>query len=227
MSGLSQEEAFRNGEADAWVRRNPDIATAASADDPVLAALARQSLPSAGALLDAGGAAGRLGAGFLRDHPGWQVRVVDPSSEAIAIGARAFPSIGFEVGTLSEPLSAAATANGLYDVVAIVGVLCWIDRARLSRVVANTDAVLADGGLLVLSDYDAPFPRANAYAHRAGLFTYKQNYAACYTALGIYHLLEHRSFVYDSSANPDDPYDRQWMTAVLRKDLTGRFARSK
>jgi len=227
MSGVSQEEVFRNGEADAWVRRNPDIATAASADDPVLAAIARQSLPERGALLDAGGAAGRLGAGFLRDHQGWQVRVVDPSKEAIAIGTRTYPAIAFDVGTLSEPLPAAPTPDGLYDVVVIVGVLCWIERARLSRAIANTDAVLADGGLLVLSDYDAPFPRANEYAHRAGLFTYKQNYAACYTALGIYHLLEHRSFLFDSSANPADPYDRQWMTAVLKKDLDGRFARSK
>jgi hypothetical protein len=106
-------------------------------------------------------------------------------------------------------------------------VLCWIERALLGQAIAHTDAAVADGGLLVIADYDAPFARANPYAHREGLFTYKQDYAACYLALGIYHLLSRRSFAHDSGANPSDPYDRQWMTAVLRKDLNGRYARSQ
>lgn len=223
---MSQERAFLEGEADAWIRRNPDSTTFASADDPVIAALAGCELAERGALLDAGGAAGRIGAAFLRDHPSWFVRVVDASGEAIAAGQRAFPDVQFDQGTLTRPLPASDSERGTYDVVVVSGVLCWIERSLLSQAIANTDAAVADGGLIVLADYDAPFPRANPYAHRAGLFTYKQDYAHCYLALGTYHLVHRRSFVYDSAANPADPYDRQWMTAVLRKDLTGRYARS-
>jgi SAM-dependent methyltransferase len=222
---MKQERAFLEGEADAWIRRNPDSTTLPSSDDPVLSALAACDSPASGALLDAGGAAGRLGAAFLRGHPGWLVRVVDASGEAIAAGRRAFPNVHFDQGTLTEPLPAARQQRAEYDIVVVAGVLCWVDRSLLSKAIANTDAALADGGFLVLADYDAPFPRANPYVHRAGLFTYKQDYAQCYMALGTYHLIQRRSFVYDSAANPADPYDRQWMTAVLRKDLTGRYAR--
>ena len=36
---MFQDQAFAEGEADAYFRRNPDAAVAASAEDPVLAAL--------------------------------------------------------------------------------------------------------------------------------------------------------------------------------------------
>lgn len=222
---MTQERAFLEGEADAWMRRNPDSTTLPPADDPVLAALAVCPLAERGALLDVGGAAGRISAAFLRDHPRWFVRVVDASGEAIAAGRRAFPDVRFDQGTITKPLPPAEPPRTAYDVVVVAGVLCWTERGLLGQAIANTDAAVADGGHLVLADYDPPFPRANPYAHRAGLFTYKQDYAQCYLALGIYHLVHRRSFVYDSAADPTDPYDRQWMTAVLRKDLTGRYAR--
>lgn len=223
---MTQEQAFLDGEADAWMRRNPYSAELPPADDPLLAAFAVCEFPEKGAFLDAGGAAGRIGAAFLRSHPSWLVRVVDASGEAIAAGRRAFPDVLFDQGTLTKPLPAAYPERAAYDVVVVSGVLCWIERGLLSHAIANTDAALVDGGLLVIADHDAPIPRANPYVHRAGLFTYKQDYANCYLALGTYHLMYRRSIVYGSAANPADPYDRQWMTAVLRKDLTGRYASS-
>jgi SAM-dependent methyltransferase len=221
----SQEEAFLAGEADAWIRRNPDSTTLPADDDPVVAAIASCELPPQGTLIDAGGAAGRHAAAFLRDHPGWTVRVIDPSGEAIEAGRRAFPGVLFDQGTITRPLPAASEERSTYDVVVVAGVLCWIDRSLLSHAIANADAALADGGLLVLADYDPPSQRANPYVHRPGLFTYKQDYAQCFLALGTYHLVRRHSFLYDSAANPSDPYDRQWMTAVLRKDLSGRYVR--
>jgi len=220
---ISQEQVFWNSEADAWLRRNPDATTPATNDDPVMRALNRLQLPSSGSLLDVGGAAGRVAAAFVQNHAQWTARVIDASAEAIAVGQRAFPHIEFERGTITRPLP---TGNRLsYDVVVISGVLCWVERSLLSSAIACTDAVLKDGGLLVLADYDPPFPRANAYAHHPGLYTYKQDYPACYLALGTYQLIDRQSFAYDSAANPADPYDRQWLTAVLRKDLVGRYVR--
>lgn len=87
---------------------------------------------------------------------------------------------------------------------------------------ALADVGLADRGSL--SNVGGEIAAANPYAHREGLFTYKQDYSACFTSLGIYHPELRRSFETGSAADPDDPYDRRWTTAILRKDLHGRYA---
>ncbi|HSJ10192.1 MAG TPA: class I SAM-dependent methyltransferase [Longimicrobiales bacterium] len=222
---ISQEQLFLDGEADAWMQRNPSALEIAGPEHPVLAALAAQELPDTGALLDLGGAAGRVAAGFLRDHAGWSATVVEPSGVAIASGSAAFPAVHYVQGSITSA-AAALAGQQAFDVVVICGVLCWIDRACLSRAVASADAALRDGGLLVVCDFDAPFPRANPYAHRPGIFTYKQDYPACFMALGLYHMLHRSSFAHGSGADASDPYDRQWVTTVMRKDLFGRYARN-
>jgi SAM-dependent methyltransferase len=221
---MSQERAFLDGEADAWMRRNSASLSAASPDDPILAALGELTLNERGALLDVGGASGRIAAGFLRDHPEWSVRVVEPSGEAIAAGRKLFEGVMFDQGSITNPLPAPSDGTH-YDVVVISGVLCWVERALLSRAIANSDAALSDGGLLVIADFDPPAPRANPYHHAPGIFTYKQDYAQSFLSLGIYHLEYRRTVAHGSGSNPGDPYDRHWMTAVLRKDLHGRYAR--
>jgi SAM-dependent methyltransferase len=167
---------------------------------------------------------GHIAAGFLRDHPEWSVRVVDPSGEALKHGRKAFPGVHFEQASITDPV-VTATDSKRHDIVIVSGVLCWVERDLLARAVANTDAALADAGLLVLSDFDPAYPRANPYRHSDGLFTYKQDYSSCYLALGIYHLEYRRSSLANSGADQRDPYDRHWMTTVLRRDLEGRYAR--
>jgi SAM-dependent methyltransferase len=206
------------------MRRNSGSLSAAPPDDPILAALSTLTLNEQGTMLDVGGASGRIAAGFLRDHPRWFVRVVEPSAEAIAAGRNLFPGVSFDQGSIANPLPAPPDGSH-YDVVVISGVLCWVERALLSRAIANTDTALSDGGLLVIADFDPPAPRANPYHHAPGVFTYKQDYAQSYLSLGIYHLEFRRSVAYGSASNPSDPYDRHWMTGVLRKDLHGRYAR--
>ena len=221
---MSQERIFLDGEADAWIRRSPDSLVAADPSDPVLAALALFDLPKQGTLLDIGGAAGRIAAGFLREHPMWKAYVVEPSNEAITAGRAAFPQVEFYQGSITQPLPT-GISDSLCTVIVVSSVYHWIERSLLSRAIANTDSALADEGYLVVADFDGPFPRANPYIHRPGLFTYKQDYPSCFLALGIYHLEYRRSYLSWSAANPDDAYDRKWMTAVLRKDLDGRYAK--
>jgi SAM-dependent methyltransferase len=225
VSDVSQESAFRDGEADAWIRRNPGAVTVAPSHHPALAALGAVGVGESGSLIDVGGAAGSVAAGFLRLHPGWSARVVDLSGEAIEMGRAAFPEIRFDQGSITRSLPLSGNPDGGYDVVLVSGVLCWVERALLSAAVASTDAALADGGLLVISDFNAPHQRINPYAHRPGLFTYKQDYTQCYLGLAIYHEEYRRSYVAGSESDPTDPYDARWVTSVLRKDLNGRYAR--
>jgi SAM-dependent methyltransferase len=219
----SQERAFLETEAGAWFRRNPDSVVAAACDDPVLAALRQVDLKPCGLLLDVGVAAGRIAAGFLRDHPAWETHVIEPSADAIHAGQKAFPQISFQQASITQAHS--ISDGGQYDVVVVSGVLCWVQRDLLSLAVANIDGALADGGLVVISDFDAPYPRANPYTHLPGLFTYKQNYSACFLGLGIYQLEFWRSYTEGPAYDPSDPYDCRWSTALLRKDVQSRYAR--
>lgn len=81
------------------------------------------------------------------------------------------------------------------------------------------------GGWLVISDFDPPFLRANPYKHHPGLYTYKQDYTEIFRQLGIYQLVYRFSenMISHTSSNINDPYDCQWVTTVLKKDVQGRY----
>lgn len=218
-----QETIFVRKEADAWFTRNATtVVKAASPEHRVLAALRQVDLPKAGVLLDIGGSSGMIAEGFRQEHSSWTCRVVEPSGEAIAAGAEAFPHVEFSQGSIAQP---EGLPWGEADVVLVSGVFCWVDRRLLSRAICNVDVALKPSGLLVISDFDPPFLRANPYHHHPGLYTYKQDYAEIFRQLGTYHLLYRHSETMTSHSASDegDRYDCQWATSVLRKDLQGRY----
>jgi trans-aconitate methyltransferase len=217
---VSQDGVFLEGEGDRWFERNSGCLAPAGADEPVLGALSRVQIAAVGTMLDVGGATGWLSAGFLRLHPGWGATVLEPSRAAMRAGQGAFPGVTFRHGTAAD-----ASSLGVHDLVIASFVLHWVDRTALSRSIASIDAALADGGLLAVADFHPERPRANRYVHRPGVMTYKQDYAACFTALGTYRLLVQHGFEHGSGASEDDPFDRRCAVWVLRKDLEGGYAR--
>lgn len=227
QTGVDQEKVFTQVEADAWFRRNAFHGglEPASLDHRILRALRQVDLPPKGIMLDIGGAAGSVAAGFKRDYPDWTCHVIEPSAEAIAAGQKAFSELTFSQGSICQ---AEGFSQSSANVIVVSGVFCWVDRLLLTRAICNVDQALAPGGFLVVSDFDSPFPRANPYKHHEGLYTYKQNYSDIFRQLGTYHLLFHESeclsghTAYDSK----DFYDRQWSTSVLRKDPVGRYFRA-
>lgn len=224
LKKIDQEKVFLEQEADAWFNRNPSVVQPAPANHRVLEALNSVQLSSQGCLLDIGGATGTVSAGFLRDHPDWIVRVVEPSAGAIAAGKQAFPELEFAQGSISQREGMPWNDS---DIVVISGVFCVVDRNLLTQAVANVDAALKNGGLLVISDFDSPSLRANPYKHYEGLFTYKQDYAEIFRALGTYQVISRQSSKFEglSSGDIGDPYDLQWVTVVLCKDTYGRYFR--
>lgn len=224
LEKIDQEKIFLEQEADAWFKRNPSVLQPAPSNHRVLKALNCIELPSEGCLLDIGGATGSVSAGFMRDHPDWLVRVVEPSAEAIAAGKQTFPELEFAQGSISQREGIPWSDS---DVVIVSGVFCVVDRNLLAQAIANVDAALKDGGLLVINDFDSPSLRANPYKHYEGLFTYKQDYAEIFRALGTYQLIWRQSSKFEglSSGDISDPYDQQGVTVVLCKDTYGRYFR--
>ena len=80
--------------------------------------------------------------------------------------------------------------------------------------------------LPIINDYYTPFPRANSYHHKEGLFTYKQDYALPFLSLNTYTEI-YRNLGKDGSTifDKDDKYDVKVMVAVLQKDLSNRYSR--
>jgi SAM-dependent methyltransferase len=223
----TQNDLFVENEADQWFLRNSLSAVEAVPDDHfILEALKSTVLPQKGSSLDIGGAAGKLSAGFLRIHPEWTCHVIEPSKLAIRAGSKAFPELHFSQGNLGqrEPFS-----HTNQDLVILAGVMSNLDRAILSQAVANVDASLKDQGYLVISDFDSPYPRKNPYIHRPGCFTFKQDYAKIFLTMETYHVIYRKSVSLAGSltqSEPNDPYDQQWSTTVLQKDLAKRYSTS-
>lgn len=222
----SQEKAFVASEADAWFSRNQNaILDPASKDDKVIKAIVESGIPQSGYFIDLGGGAGKVAAGITKLYPGWQGTVLEPSQKAVQAGSLAFPSLDFICGSLTQQKD---MPSKLYDLAIICGVFTWIDRALLSQAVANIDRIVKPGGYIIVSDFYTPYPRANMYHHKEGLFTFKQDYSLPFLSLNIYteHYRNSQPMTGHTHFDAHDPYDAWWMTSVLQKDLFGRYRRA-
>ena len=106
-----------------------------------------------------------------------------------------------------------------FDVVIVSFVLTWVARPRLAASIAGIDALVRPGGALVLADFLPDAPCARPYHHRTDveIYTFKQDYTACFTDLGTYAEVEREVFSHDGATSVDiDPQDRA-MCALLRK----------
>ncbi len=110
---------------------------------------------------------------------------------------------------------------GSFDVVIVSFVFHWVARKRLAGSVAAVDALLRDGGALIIADFLPDRPCARRYHHREdiAMYTYKQDYTRCFTALGTYSEEQREVFAHSGgSGTVIDPQERA-MCALLSKDL--------
>lgn len=216
----SQMDAFRHGEGDAWFARNRAGIEAWDPErDEPLQMLRRHGIEPKRAI-EIGASNGYRMAALQQRHPcdAW---AVDPSQAAIEDGRRRYPSVRFEYGEADE---APWQFAGVFDLVIVHFVLHWVERSLLMQSVAGIDRVLADGGHLVLGDF-APANRWRIpYRHRAGVWTYKQDYAALFLASGLYRAVAMQ--IGDHGGGPADSAPEGSRTAVwlLRKSLTDHYA---
>jgi ubiquinone/menaquinone biosynthesis C-methylase UbiE len=208
-----QRKAFLESEGDAWYRRNAaDAGTPAARLDRVIA-----NLPNRPAVLEVGCSDGRKLAELATRAPGRYVGI-DPSTAAITEGRRRWPDLELHVGSADQ-----LPVDEQFDAVILGFFLYLCDRALLTRVVAEADRVLRDGGALVIVDFDPPAPRRRQYRHLEGVSTYKMDYPSLFLALPSYSLAEKLPFSQHGEGWTADETERIAMT-ILRKDLEGGYA---
>lgn len=205
-----QDVIFAESEGNAWYRRN--AAKLGGIDGPDALLDMAKLLPDARraqirSICDIGCANGERLARFAQLLPSAErLCGFDASSDAVAAGVDRFDGLDLKSGLADTP-----PFEGAFDLVTISFVLHWIDRTRLVRTLAAIDGLVADNGLLILSDFLPDRPCSRRYHHRSDveLFTYKQDYAAAFTGLGIYRQIGFHAFPHDGGAPQLDPSSDQ------------------
>jgi len=219
-----QEEIFINSEADAFFDRNIKIISVpVSQSHNVIKSIKKIKLPNSSSFIDLGGGTGPVSATIKKIKPSWKATVLEPSKKSIKLGSKLFSDIKFVHGSITKK---ADMPNKTFDLAIISLVFCWLDRSLLSQAIANIDSLIKPGGYIIINDYYTPFPRANVYHHKKGLFTYKQDYALPFLSLNTYteifrELGKDGSTIFDK----EDKYDVKVMVSVLQKDLSNRYLR--
>jgi ubiquinone/menaquinone biosynthesis C-methylase UbiE len=216
MTENNQRNVFLNGEGDEWHSRNlAHELNELDHIDPVI----HQSLGSCTSVLEIGCADGRRLARISEkcEHISTLVGI-DPSSAAITAGSARFTGLDLRVGTADS-----LPKGELFDAVVIGFCLYLCDRELLSKIVSEVDRVLADGGVLVLVDFDPPHPRRRRYHHHEGIWSYKMNYSELFTALPHFVLSSKTSISHSGNEWEVDERERIAVWSI-RKNLSGGYS---
>ena len=176
-----QTEAFLKSEGDAWYERNKDKPKIDSVTPSILALELHPA-----DIVEFG-----CGTGWRLDNlhqlfPDAHCLGIDPSTKAIDQARQQFskPRVEFMVGTVDFPKLHAA------DLIIYGFCLYLVDRSLLQRVVLEGDAMLREGGHIIIHDFDPKKPHKVPYKHLPGLYSYKMNYAKLWLANPAYELVD-------------------------------------
>jgi len=185
---MSQSDTFLNGEGDAWYHRNKEKL---GKRDPVGDLLGLLPLIRPKRVLEVGCSNGwRLRK--MRDKYGCRVSGIDTSQDAVAVAITSgLDDVCWGKFGYSEPW-----LGGTFDMI-IFGFCLYVTEPReWFRIVAEADRLLADGGWLVIHDFNTLQPAyAVPYSPKEGLLAYHLDFSELWTAHPWYHVQD-RSRLY-------------------------------
>ncbi len=220
---MMQDDIFHESEADNWFLRNVDYLNAegSTADDPVLRVLDCCGMHPAN-VAEIGACNGFRLAALMKRY-GCCGTAIEPSAMAIADGRKRYPDVTFVRSTAAAiPLE----TPPFYDLVIVNFVFHWVDRSMLLRSVAEIDRLLAPDGHIILGDFAPAYPQRVEYHHRGerDTWTYKQDYAAVFSASNLYSLEAVLPFTHDSrELRTDIAFPDRIQVNVLRKRGQERY----
>ncbi len=221
MNIKTQKDAFLAYEADNWYLRNSGLQY--SAENDVVVKVLKEYSAAPGNALEIGCSTGYRLQGIADTFAKVMVTGIEPSAEAIAHGKKKYPKVNFVCGTADEM---SGFKSRSFDLVIIGFVLYVVDREMLLKVIAETDRILMDGGILMIIDFFSEKPNRNPYQHIKDMeaYAFKQNYDEIFTASKLYHLIDKRSMSHSSKGYDltGNFYDKYALT-TLRKDLSAGY----
>ncbi|NBO17914.1 MAG: class I SAM-dependent methyltransferase [Proteobacteria bacterium] len=215
---MKQKTVFLSEEADAWYGRNREALAKKLTDpqdDKVQHVLAKAGLAPQH-VLEVGCSNGwRLRQ--MAERFGCACSGVEPSVTAVAEAKAAAPGMDIRVGAAdSLPFADAA-----FDMLIYGFCLYLCDRSDLFRILAEGDRVLAEGGHVVIYDFNTDTPYRNPYAHLPGLYAYKMDYARLFTANPAYTQVVQVLMGTNGEEHPD--MDNRLGITILKKDSVAAF----
>lgn len=222
MIRKTQRDAFLKYEADNWFNRNKEALHLNIEHDMAIKLLQEYELQPTN-VLEIGCSTGYRLSSILSVLPGTMVTGLDPSGDAIKFGKEKYPDVNFIKGT-ADDMSMIPSAS--FDLVIVGFVLYVVDREMLFKVIAETDRVMKDGGILMIIDFFSEKPSRNPYHHINDFqaYAYKQNYEDIFIASKLYHLLDKRSMNHQNkSYNATGDYYNKYSITTLRKDLSEAY----
>jgi ubiquinone/menaquinone biosynthesis C-methylase UbiE len=214
MTEVNQKNAFEHGEGDAWYQRSLNVDIEHIYRDRLL-----DYVSPGDSVLEVGSSDGR-NLSWLLAHGVGRCCGIDPSAQAVAEGGLRHPELDLRFGTADRlPVAEGET----FDLVWLGFFLYLVDRALLTKVVAETDRVTRDGGTVVIVDFDSPQLRRRPYRHCDGLMSFKMDYSTLFTAFPHYVVVE-KVPIRDAAVGLAEKAQDRIALWILKKDLTGAYA---
>lgn len=216
---LDQTEVFSLEEGDNYFRRNAAALDHLGTSDHAIGALSHWEDFETGSVCELGCANGWRLALIAERLSSTITRCAgcDVSTEAIQDGRKRWPNLDLVVGSLDE-----SNLLGVFDVVIVSYVFHWVTRDRLADSISAVDHLVRDGGALIIVDFLPDEPCKRRYHHRSDveIYTYKQDYSACFKSLGFYAELHHQIFSHSSGTDEIPNAQDRAFCSLLRKDLS-------
>ena len=215
---MNQKKIFLNTEGDSWFKRNLNHDSRNYKDINSFIPLIKDK----DKILEIGTSDGTKMDYLSRKIPSLNLSLfgIDPSYESINLGSDLYPNLNLKQGT-SDQLE---FDNHYFDVVILGFCLYLVDRELLFRTISEVDRTLKQGGYLVITDFETPFPVKRKYEHFEGCFSYKNNYSNFFLGGGHYSLVNKIHFSHSTDIfNPD--INERVSTSVLYKEHYSKIYR--
>jgi ubiquinone/menaquinone biosynthesis C-methylase UbiE len=208
---MKQKDVFIKQEGDQWFKRNLDRDSNNFEDVNPLLPLVKDKFK----LLEIGTSDGIKLDYIARKKSNINLSLfgIDPSFDSISSGTQKYPSLNLKQGT-SDKLD---FDNEFFDIVILGFCLYLVDRDLLFKTIAEVDRVLKEGGYVVITDFETPYPIKRKYEHHKDCFSYKNNYSNFFLGGAHYTLINKIHFSHTTKIFNEDINERV-STSILFKE---------